>query len=68
MADAILIEVGDDNDIVQVIKHDTGTYSVTRKGVVRHPHGSAEDAMRALSVYLHDALYKLDKLTPKPYE
>ena len=62
MADAVLIEVGEDDDIIQVIKHDTGLYSVARKGVVRHPNGSHEDAMRALSVYLHDALYKLGKL------
>ena len=63
MSDAVLIEVGEDDDLIQVIKHVNGMYSVARKGIIRHPNSTAEDAMRALSVYLHDALYKLNKLT-----
>lgn len=61
MADTILIEAGDEPDIIQVIKHDTNLYSVARAGVIRHPNSSVEDAMRALAFYLHSALYSLSQ-------
>jgi hypothetical protein len=58
----IIIEIETSDGGVQVNKRDNGTYDVIRGGVVRHPEGTAEDAMRALAFYLQSAEYKLAKL------
>jgi hypothetical protein len=55
----IIIEIETSDGGVQVNKRDNGTYDVIRGGVVRHPEGTAEDAMRALAFYLQSAEYKL---------
>ena len=47
---------------VEVIHHDDGTYSVSVAGIVRHPRGDAEMAIRALAHYLNGVTYHLNEI------
>jgi hypothetical protein len=56
-----VIEVEGNGMTVVVTKDEKGVYTVTTDGVVRHTPCSAEDVMRAMANYLHNALYLLEK-------
>lgn len=50
--DALVVDVDTENGGIQVYRDTANAYFVVRDGVVRHPNGTAEDAMRALGFYL----------------
>lgn len=60
-----IVEVGNEDLTVAVIKNENGTYDVLANDVVRHPGCDPEAAMRALGNYLHSALYQVEAAKPK---
>lgn len=58
--DRLVSEAESDLQTVEVYQDNSGKYHVLSDGFVRHS-GGPEDVMRALSFYLHGALYKASK-------
>jgi hypothetical protein len=58
--DRLVCEAESDLQVVNVYQDNTGKYHVLSDGFARHS-GGPEDVMRALSFYLHGALYKAGK-------
>lgn len=60
--DVLITEAETEATVKQVYRDEEGKYHVVSDGIVRHPAGTAEDAMRALGFYLHGTLYREQKL------
>lgn len=56
-------DCGDPKKDVEVVRDVAGKYHVISGGIVRHPHSSAEDVMRALGWYLQGSLYQAPAAT-----
>jgi hypothetical protein len=56
--DTLIVETDAGDDPVQVYRDVKGAYHVVRSGIVRHPNGTADAALRAMGAYLQAALYK----------
>ena len=59
---AIIAETDIVNHIVTVKRNELGKYDVSYNNVVKHPHCTAEDAIRVMATYLYEAQYQLEKL------